>query len=538
MVPFLTSPLALIALIGVPALIAIYIFQRRFRTLEVSSLLLWESIKQPSMGGRKRERLRLPATFWLEALAVALLALAAAGPFLARWSRARPLAIVCDDSLSMRGGAHDRAMAFVDAELRRRKYAPVRIIFAGQSPQLGELSQWTCSAPSADLDAAITMASQTAGPTGLVLVLTDHAPERALDTGRIRWESFGQRAPNVGFTAATRQGDRALVEVANYSDTPQPATLQGQTVTIPARARHRLQMRVPRGPYELSLGNDAADFDNRITLLPDEKRPLRVALRVSDASLRGVLEPALLATNRAAIGAVDPELVITDGAVRPNEPWTLQITRGADGAAFVGPYVVDRTHPLSAGMSLDGIVWGAPRGPLEGNAVVTVGAQNLLTAQETLVRMRFDPSISNLHRTPAWPALLYNLIEWRSSRLPGPRTVNAALGSNVEVHLAQPGEVTVIAPDNSQRKVDARTGVVIVQASMPGIWRAGPHSFAANPLVPGESDLTRATTGTWGGWSEEALSSAGYESAAWMALLAALAALAIHQRVAYGAAHA
>ena len=74
MVPFLTSPLALIALIGVPALIAIYLFQRRFKTLEVSSLILWDAVKQPSMGGRKRERLRLPLSFWLEALAVVLLA--------------------------------------------------------------------------------------------------------------------------------------------------------------------------------------------------------------------------------------------------------------------------------------------------------------------------------------------------------------------------------------------------------------------------------------------------------------------------------
>lgn len=513
MVPFLTSPLALIALIAVPALIAIYLFQRRFRTLEVSSLLLWDAVKQPSMGGRRRERLRLPLSFWLEALAVTLLALAAAGPLIARFSRARPLAIVCDDSLSMRGAARDRALAFVKSELSRRQYAPVRVIFAGQTPQLGELAQWSCNAPAADLDAAIAMASQTAGPSGLVLVLTDRAPEQPIEPGHVRWEAFGEPRPNLAFVAATRKGDRALVEIANYSDKPQAAL----GVTIAPGARHRLEL---RGANELKLPDDAADFDNRVTLLPDQRRPLRVAVRTTDAELKTLVETALTATKRVTMTG-EPELVIGDA----------EIQRGANGAAFVGPYVIDRTHPLAAGLALDGVVWGAARGPLDGEAIVTVGAQKLLAVSNDRLRMRFDPAISNLHRTPAWPALFWNLVEWRSAQLPGPRTANAILGSDVEVRVS--GPVTITAPDGTKRTADARNGSVIVQATMPGIWRVNEHAFAVNALVPGESDLTRSVTGTWGGWTEDALSSAGYESAAWIALLLALATLAVHQRFEY-----
>ena len=40
MMPILTAPAALLALLALPALVAIYFFQRRFRTREVSSLLL------------------------------------------------------------------------------------------------------------------------------------------------------------------------------------------------------------------------------------------------------------------------------------------------------------------------------------------------------------------------------------------------------------------------------------------------------------------------------------------------------------------
>jgi hypothetical protein len=40
MIPFLTYPLAMIALASVPALAAIYILRNRFRRRQVSSLLL------------------------------------------------------------------------------------------------------------------------------------------------------------------------------------------------------------------------------------------------------------------------------------------------------------------------------------------------------------------------------------------------------------------------------------------------------------------------------------------------------------------
>ena len=533
MVPFLTSPLALLALIGVPALIAIYWFQRRFKTLEVSSLILWDAVKQPSMGGRTRERLRLPLPFWLEALAIALLALAAAGPFLARWSRARPLAIVCDDSLSMRG-SRERAIAFVEAELKRRKYAPVRVIFAGPTPQLGELSQWSCTAASADLDAAIAIATQAAGPSGLVLVLTDRAPEEAIEPGRIRWEAFGKPAPNLAFVAATRTGDRALVEIANYGD--KPATAHGKTIA--PKTRQRLELSVPAGKFEMTLPNDAADFDNRITLLPDVQRPLRVS--VKDKDLEGVLR----ATNRVAITDINPELVVDGVIPRAVEGSPSSVVTGSldfarddtPATAFTGPYILDRTHPLTAGLSLDGVVWGAARGPLQGEPVITVGSQPLVAVQGERVRIRFDPSLSNLHRTPAWPALVWNLVEWRLSRRPGPRVANVTLGSDVQIPLAAPvAEVEVVAPDGSRRTADGRSGVVVVNAATAGVWKVGEHAFAANALVPNESDLTKTATGTFGGWTEEALASAGYESAAWILLLLALATLAVHQRVLWSA---
>jgi hypothetical protein len=561
MSPILTSPLALLALLGVPALVAIYFFQRRFRTLEVSSILLWDAIRQPSMGGRRRERVRFPVSFWLEVLAVVLLALAAAGPLIAMRSRSRPLVIVCDDSLSMRGTARERAKAFIETELRRRSYSPVRILFAGPSPQLagpGQLAEWSCSAPSADLDAAIAMASQIASPNGLILVVSDRGPSGPPGAGRIRWHAFGSPAPNLGFVAATRAGrerDRVLLEVANYGTRAQSTTLRVNAgersvhearIDVRPRARQRVQLTLPPGTpaVQATLGADGAAFDNEVVLLPDVRRPLRVDVQLGE-ELRPIVESGLTATNRVTITSQDPDLVVGVEQVSGLPPAApeagrrpalhLQILRGPNATAFIGPYVVDRTHPLTAGLALDGVVWGAPRGPAEGDPVIVVGTQPLLTAQGDSVQLRFDPAVSNLHRTPAWPALLWNLVEWRSASLPGPRAANVTLGQNVSIRLPAAVEATVVAPDGSRRTVDAQSGTVVVAANAPGVWRVDDHAFAANAIVPGESDLSPAASGSWGQWDEEAMTSAGYESAAWLLLLAALATLALHQRVTWGA---
>ena len=70
--------------------------------------------------------------------------------------------------------------------------------------------------------AAIALAMEVGGPTARVLVLGDHPPSMALDGGQVQWWAFGEKLPNMAFTAATRtrfgrNRTRAL-EVTNLSD--------------------------------------------------------------------------------------------------------------------------------------------------------------------------------------------------------------------------------------------------------------------------------------------------------------------------------
>src|SRR6185436_7127452 len=109
LMPFLTFPLALLALATVPALTAIYILRNRFRRRQVSSLMLWQFRVQSKEGGLKLHRLQLPLLFFLELLALLMLVTAAAGPHWNVPQSARPLIVVLDDSFSMRAVRNDRS---------------------------------------------------------------------------------------------------------------------------------------------------------------------------------------------------------------------------------------------------------------------------------------------------------------------------------------------------------------------------------------------------------------------------------------------
>src|SRR5580704_5870029 len=123
MIPFLTYPLALMALATVPALAAIYILRNRFRRRQVSSLVLWRFNVQSKSGGAKIHRLQLPLLFFLELLALTLLVVAATGPEWKLPQSARPLIVVLDDSFAMRAmngdaSARDRARDFLEKLFR------------------------------------------------------------------------------------------------------------------------------------------------------------------------------------------------------------------------------------------------------------------------------------------------------------------------------------------------------------------------------------------------------------------------------------
>ncbi len=573
MLPLFTFPLAFAALAAVPALLAIYSLRNRFRRRSVSSLMLWVDHRQAREGGARVRRLQFPLFLLLELLILLLLIVAASDPRLLIGRASRPLMIVLDDSYSMLAGAPDsarsRGLEAVRETLQRHWGSTTHLVLAGPAPQttgqpgrsvrrtLDQLEQWRCRSPWADLEKAIAFAGELGGPEAPILVITDHPPPSVLAEGRTRWHAVGQPRENLAIVNAVRSpgpsGERCLLEIANLSAEPAIARLtisMGPAGTRrsshqlgPGEAR-RITFDLPPGAGVLHgrLGEDALDVDNHIALLPAPHRPVQVAVRVGDEELRGAIDEALASTGRARTDSVRTELLITDDpqTAAPPGVWSLVLRRDPEPASFIGPFVLDRAHPLTAGLSLAGVVWGAgQQAQPPGLPVVTVGDTALLTDDRRIggsheLSLRLEPQLSTLHHTPNWPILFWNLLDWRAEHLPGVRRPNLRLGAEAVFTLHEDAdEARIIDPDGRSYTLPVRDRRITFHPRAVGICQVNvnqtTYRLAVNALSIDESDLSDCRADTWGDWLDERTLRREYRSIAWALLLAAGAGLAAHQ---------
>jgi hypothetical protein len=543
MLPVFTTTLALFGLLALPALAAIYLLHNRSRPRPVSSLLLWTDARVAPEGGRRFDPPRPPLAFWLELLAVLLLVLAAAGPQVPANPGARPLVVVLDDSFSMLAGERPQVLG----EGSRRAAEVERL-----------LDNWTCRAPAARLDPAIALALELGGELATVLVLTDRAPEVPPGVGQLRWWAFGTARPNWAFVNATRtpgpRGDRVLLEVANLAAGPRSTTLRVEGGS-PSRELHRSEVRLGAGEtqrvvLELPEGEgtvraavegDDLPFDDTVTLVAAGRKHVRYDLRLSEAKLRAAFERAVRATGAAAPADARPHLVILDAAVEPPEgedAWVVRVLAESEAEAYTGPFVLDRAHPLTEGLPLAGVVWGGGKSPLPGSPVVMAGNVPLLTDTESAsgrheLRLRLRQDLSTLTESPAWPALVWNLIQWRAAHLPGLDRANLRLGEDATWTLTAAAEtVELTPPGGGASAVPVRGRRATVRADRPGVYalRSGPDTaeFAANPLSRDESDLTGCASGRWGDERDATTLRLEYRDVRWVLVLLAAGVLVLH----------
>ena len=574
MLPLLTAPWALAALAAVPALAALYWLRNTWRQVPVSSLMLWLHQTEAQASGLRMRTLETPLLFFLEIAALILLAIAATGPRVDTGQGRWPLVVVLDDSFSMLAGgdgsARRLAQAAIERELRWGESHPIRFILAGETAvALGDtvwswteaqtaLESWRCRSAAGRLPEAAALAAELGGDKARILIISDQGPEHEPGEGRIEWWSFGKPRPNMAFVNAARSArdgvDRCLLEIANF-DTQRRSTIlvlhggnkqeihREQLAFEPEEIR-RVTLRLPKEMTVVSarLDDDALASDNEATLVREETPAVRVAVRLKNDALRLPLEKALEATGKTAPPADQPHLLITDDIeATPGVPetWLVQLLAEKEADPFVGPFVLDRTHPLTEGLSLAGVVWGAGKSrEFAGAPVILAGGVPLVTDAETFanqhhVRVRLRPDQSTLLEAPAWPILVWNLVHWRATELPGVRRANLRLGESVHVALPQGVESVIhVPPQGPTRVLPAAAQRVTVRPEEQGLHavEAGDarHLFAVNVLRREESDLTKAVTGRWGTWSEDIASAPAIHNLAWIPLLLVLGILTLH----------
>jgi hypothetical protein len=572
MIPFLTYPLALLALATVPALAAIYILRNRFRRRQVSSLLLWHFQVQSKAGGAKVHRLQLPLLFFLELLTLLLLVLAATGPHIKLPASTRPLIVVLDDSFSMRAerenvSAQKRAQNFLEKLFRQSPPPATRLILAGKDARsLGTtaknwrevetvLTQWQCQSPASALDAAITLATELGKQQANILVLTDHQPaEEKITSPRLVWQAFGLPLDNFAIVNASRtafgEQDRCLLEVANYSSGTRTTKLLVQTssnavqsslITLGQGESQRLVFNIPSTApmLQATLATDSLAEDNEVKLLPPIRKRVRVQVALADESLANLVNRTLEATGLRAAISEQPELVVheTDSLATSNS-WSLRwISVGATNA-FTGPFIVDNSHPLAAGIDLEGVIWAAANATNSPGDVPVILAGNtpLLAAREDifgrrLLTLNLNPGLSTLTSTPDWPILFWNILSWRIAEMPGLKENNARLGAEVILKTTDEA-VTVTQPDGTVKSFKKTGGELALETPFAGIYSVAvgtlTNQFSVNALAADESNISRAMSQQWGRWGDETERRMEDTSAVWLLGLLALALLTLH----------
>lgn len=574
MFPLLTYPLALIGIVSLPVLAAIYLMRNRFRRKTVSSLFLWQLQERSKEGGVKVQNIQVPLIFFLELLILALLVTAATGP---RWQlgfNLRPLVIVLDDSASMtattsKGVVKERAIEALEDILQRQRFLNFRIVLAGHKPRLlgapmrtaGEFEEalkgWECHSAASDLPGAVAFGREISRGDSHVLVITDRAPTKDLaDAPRLRWWSFGEGNGNIGFVNVARslaeETDRCLFEVSNFSDNYERVKLevraggrliQQKEIELDTNATKRIVLNLPKNTPAVvaTLGDDALSADNTAQLLSPLRKRVRVSVAIEDSALAKLVNRSLESTGLRASLSAAPHLILHDqpGVPAGSNTWAFQIHSDENAKSLQGPFVIDTSHPLARGLALNGTAWAAS--PVTNKSgflpIITSGQQSLLSVNRDIIGrqrifLNLNPGLSTVSRTPNLPILFYNLLHWRRTEMPGLEEVNYRPGT--EVRIRTEGDFLKLThPDGYLEELVLGDGRIIARAEAPGLYQVeasdGNWEFAVNFLAADESDLRSTTAGKWGTWETKTEARKHYSSVLWLFLLLGLIGIVAHQ---------
>jgi len=484
------TPWGLLALLAIPGIIAIHLFRRRFPVRPVAGLFLWQIARQTPEGGGRITKLPITASLLLECLAALALALILAGARVQPTSVSQHLVVLLDDSASMAAvnavgeSTRDRSVQRVLSEIDGLPSgARVTLIESGERPSIllgpaalalearTALESWTPDAQHHALSLGVRLARELAGETGMLLVVSDvDAPARGEPNfSNGLWASLGEPVANVGITAAERtaaqddgRGTLFLTLTSNASAAVKrrltvragEQDILAQDLDVPPGSSS-LALPVPAGlpAIRASLGDDGLRRDDEVVLARPRPRTVAVENGLPDGRGRTALTNALNALAGVNI-AESGHLAFVDAAEldqpRATDVWRVGFGRppaswvtSGSPQDFVGPFVLEKRHPLLLGVTLDGVVWSGTV-PLVRDAVrpVISSGDRMLAGMPaspivagTAIFFNLDLDRTNLIRSPDWPVLISNLVEMRRQSLPGPERWNYRSGEWIRVRL-------------------------------------------------------------------------------------------------------
>jgi hypothetical protein len=509
--PF-ASPLALLGLLFVPAVVAMYLLRLRRTETLVPSTLLWQRLAADVEANAPWQRLRRSLLFLLQLLLVAILALLAARPFIERPAGlARDIVLIVDTSASMGATdvAPDRLAAARAAALKALKDLPaggkVSVIEAGRTARivatgtsdLGRVRQAIESIrPSAsrgDLGDALALAQQLAVQSGdaEVLVATDaalavppsthvDAPIRVLRVGDPKGSRNQAIVALAVRTAPSAVSRSVFISIANLDleSAKRRVEVWGDDRLVEARAvtidaQSRADVIVDDVPGDVGVidvrlvAADEATSGERPDLLATDDRAWAIVPPDRDRNILIVgegdpyLETALTYLPHSRLFGLKPA-DYPAGAIRTDgTQWDLIIFEGMVPDTFPSTPILAIAPPKTSGL-------GEVTGPLKNPAIGSVGTD------EPILRY---VDLSTTHIASAQGLVLP---AWARTVIPGPKGA-PLLYSGIRAGL--PTAVLAFAPRESD--LPLQVGFPILIANLTGELLGGSSAPAA-AVKPGD----------------------------------------------------
>lgn len=527
----LTAPAGLYLLLAIPVVVLLHLFRRERRRRSVSSILLWQEIRDQS-SRRIRPKLLRSINLLLQVLAIAAAALVLSDPVLASSAVEGPqrLILLIDRSASM--GVAEGSLSRMDLAKNRlrermssaRRDTEMMIVSMGEYPRIEQpfttdqtvlldtLRRITATDERAELSRSVEFVTALGGGsanTGVAL-FTDgafDAAEFALPT--VELYRVGSVQPNTGITRfELRRADaaiEALLEIANYAPEARTVTVRldrddaavaEQTIELAADASQLIAMSI-RGQHGIAISatltdaNDALAADDRAVVIINQSEPVRVQL-VTPGNF--FLQTALDVLPDVSVTSVDTyDAALSSDVVVFDSVATPAVDSGSvlvvNTALQDGPFTPGETMPslgtitlqaseLTGGVRLDTVeVLRVLSGQLASGVAVHAlrGPHPVLYSYRTdrlrLVGLNLSTNETDLALSPGFPVLISNIISWLSPTRATNLIRSTRTGETFDLFVPIGIPVTVEYPDGTTDElVTTRTPTVLRGLDQAGLY--------------------------------------------------------------------